>query len=81
MGSSRPHWGLLRGDMQELIVNGRAIEFWVTLAVGVFTMYIGFRVQRRRKWPEKIKLKPAEILIGLFLVGADGFFIAVAHLK
>jgi len=67
--------------MQNIVANSRSIEFWLTIIIGLFTMYVGLQVRKRKNWPERIKLKPFELLVAFLLMGVDSFFFALAHFK
>ena len=63
--------------MHWISANSGNVIFWVTTIVGLYTVYIGIQIQRRKNVESKVKLKPAEIFIGLALVVIDCFMLGV----
>jgi hypothetical protein len=68
----------VRGEaMTWISANSANVIFWITTMVGLYTVYIGIQMQRRKNDESKVKLKPAEISIGLALVVIDCFMLGV----
>ena len=60
-----------------MFTNSGEIMFWITSIVGLYTVYIGIQIQRRKNIESKVKLNPAEISIGLALIVVDCFLLGV----
>jgi hypothetical protein len=63
--------------MNWISAHSSNVIFWVTTIVGLYTVYIGIQIHRRKHVESKVKLKPAEISIGLALVVIDCFMLGV----
>jgi len=63
--------------MTWLLAHISHIALWIQILVGLYTVYIGVQIQRRKNIDSKVKLKPAEIGIGLALLIVGCFLLGV----
>jgi hypothetical protein len=63
--------------MTWILAHSSTFSFWVTTLVGLYTVYIGIQIQRRKNIDSKVKLKPAEISIGLGLLVIGCFLLGI----
>ncbi|NYF52127.1 hypothetical protein HDF12_002492 [Edaphobacter lichenicola] len=57
------------------------ISLWVTTLAGLYAVYMGIQIQRRKNIPSPVKLKPAEISIGIILLVIGCFMLGIRAVR
>lgn len=63
--------------MAWLIHNSKDVGFVLTVLIGIYTVYIGIHIQRRRALPSKVKLSRNEIVIAMLLLIVGMFVLGI----
>ncbi len=56
------------------IVN---VGFWMQTLIGIYTVYIGVQISRRRNWESRMKLTRSELVIAMLLLIVGCFLLGV----
>ncbi len=53
------------------------VGFWTEILIGIYTVYVGVQVKRRRQSESKVKITGSEIALGLCLLAFGSFFLGI----
>jgi hypothetical protein len=58
--------------------HGTDLRFWLGILVALYTVYMGYQIQKRRKTDSQARLKVGELTIAVLLIVTFCFVVAVA---